>query len=329
MSSYNVASYKNEFLEIWDSFIQNSRNGTFLNSKRFLNYHPPERFLDSSLMFYKKNNLIAVFPAAQIRDENKMILFSHPGATYGGIIIGTKVRLKDIDEIVDQLKQFAINNDYNKIVIKVPPRIYHKYPSDEIEFILFKNDFKVIKRDLTTAIYLPNFGKKFGVSMDSRCKRAIRSAENQGLVVKESNNLEAYWQILIENLKKYNTSPIHTITEIKLLKSLFPNKIKLFSAFIEDQMVAGTLIFITQTTIHTQYIAMLYEYQHYRPTNAVFNYLIQKGISENFLYLNFGVSTEGFGEKINWNLFDFKESFGARGIIHELYELEFKRGNEI
>ena len=330
MNQIRSVKYTKEYLGIWDSFVKNSRNGTFLNTKRFLNYHPQGKFEDLSLLFYKKNVLISVFPAALVKDKNdNNMLFSHPGSTYGGIIISNKTKLKHVDDIVKKLINFSISNVIEKIVIKLPPRIYYKYPSDEIDFILFKNNFKIRKRDLTTTIFFPNFRKNYNQLMDSSCKRAIKSAKNQGLTVQVSNDFDAYWKILTQNLKKHNTTPVHSITEIQLLKSLFPDKIQLFSAFLNGKMIGGTITFLTTTTIHTQYIAMLYEFQQFRPINAVFDFLIQYGISKGYIYLNFGVSTEEYGDKINWNLFDFKESFGARGILHELYELKINKCDKI
>ncbi|MGQ4876438.1 MAG: GNAT family N-acetyltransferase [Promethearchaeia archaeon] len=318
-----LIEYSNEYLNEWDSFIEHSRNGTFLNSKKFLNYHPPDRFKDSSLLFFKKNSLVSIFPAAIIENNFKKNLDSHPGSTYGGIIINKKVNIKIVNEIIEEIIRYCKRKNISNIIIKPPPKIYHNYPSDEVDFILYKKGFKLKKRNLSTAIFLPNLNKERGKSIENRCKRAIKSAEKQGVYVNESNDLKTFWEILKKNLQtKYKVEPVHTLEEITYLKSLFPERIKLFAAFFNDEMIGGTLTFITSRVIHTQYIGMMYKYQKARPINAVFNYLINYGIREGFDYLNFGVSTESFGEVINWGLFDFKESFGGGGVIHDLYELK-------
>ena len=51
----------------WDNFIdERSVNGTFLVSRRFLNYHPEGRFKDVSLIIYNEKNNIA---ANKIKNE--------------------------------------------------------------------------------------------------------------------------------------------------------------------------------------------------------------------------------------------------------------------
>lgn len=52
-------------IPLWEHFVQNSRNGTFMQQRKFLNYHPPGKFIDRSLLvFDKKQQLLAVIPAA-------------------------------------------------------------------------------------------------------------------------------------------------------------------------------------------------------------------------------------------------------------------------
>jgi len=315
-----IKNYNDNYYNEWNHFVKYSRNGTFLNSMKFLKYHPPERFKDSSLLFFENQSLIGVIPATEIKKEKSKEFFSHPGSTYGGIIVNYRTTLKDVDQIVKNLLNYCKENKFTKIIIKTPPKIYHHYPSDEIDFILSKYGFN-IKRDLTSSIFLPQFGKKRGCTYKKSCKRAIKTSKKEGLIVKESENFEEFWKILKKNLEvRYKTDPVHSLKEIKLLKALFPKKIRLLGAFFDEKIIAGVVLFIMPQTIHTQYIAMLYEYQKMRPVNAIFDYLINYGLKNGYLYINFGVSTENFGEKINWGLFKFKESFGGRGIIHESYE---------
>ncbi len=92
----------------WDSFVRNANNGTIFHLRKFLNYHSPERFKDNSIEFYKGNNLLSVFPAADIMKEGKRILVSHPGASYGSFITKEDLSIKDAIEIVEELNGYAI-----------------------------------------------------------------------------------------------------------------------------------------------------------------------------------------------------------------------------
>ena len=44
---YYIIKYNSSLEHEWDEFINNSINGTFLQSRRFLNYHPEGRFVDN------------------------------------------------------------------------------------------------------------------------------------------------------------------------------------------------------------------------------------------------------------------------------------------
>ena len=67
--------YENKYEDRWDRFVlEKSRNGTFLQTRRFLSYHPTERFTDASLMVLQGGNIAAVIPSCEIVDD---VVFFH------------------------------------------------------------------------------------------------------------------------------------------------------------------------------------------------------------------------------------------------------------
>ena len=64
---YKLIEYTNEFEAIWDNFIYASNQGTFLHTRRYLNYHN-DRFLDKSLLIKFNEKIIAVFPSNNFID---------------------------------------------------------------------------------------------------------------------------------------------------------------------------------------------------------------------------------------------------------------------
>ena len=63
--SFIVRPYTETLADKWDAFVMSHAvNGTFLHTRRFLNYHPQGRFEDCSLMIYNAQELCAVIPAA-------------------------------------------------------------------------------------------------------------------------------------------------------------------------------------------------------------------------------------------------------------------------
>lgn len=71
MSSITVEYYQgNE--EEWDRFVlQESINGLFLETRKFINYHPKGKFKDCSICIRKGNQLVGVILACEINDPEK------------------------------------------------------------------------------------------------------------------------------------------------------------------------------------------------------------------------------------------------------------------
>ena len=86
---------------VWDDFIENSKNGTFMLKRDYMDYHA-DRFKDFSLMFYEDDKLIAVMPASVHGDEIR----SHGGLTYGGIVSNKKMTAQKMLDVLDSLTAF-------------------------------------------------------------------------------------------------------------------------------------------------------------------------------------------------------------------------------
>ena len=82
-----IELYKDNYKCLWDSFVDNSKNGTFLHKRDYMEYHK-DRFEDFSLMVFDESDseimqLIALLPANIVDDT----VYSHRGLTYGALII--------------------------------------------------------------------------------------------------------------------------------------------------------------------------------------------------------------------------------------------------
>ena len=113
--AYTIAYYTPADEEQWDKFIlTRSMNGTFLQTRKFINYHPQDRFIDRSLCIRKGSELVAVVLACEIMDEGKRTFFAHKGTTFGGISICRNVYTASaINEILASVgKQMNVSRVY-------------------------------------------------------------------------------------------------------------------------------------------------------------------------------------------------------------------------
>ena len=317
--------YKAEMQEEWDDFVWKSRNGTIFHTQKFLSYHPPGKFEDCSLLFKDKGKIMAVFPAAVLR-EKEVLLRSHPGASYGGLILLHKADSAVALEVLKGLIEFAKKLGCSAIQIDVAPSVYQNYPCEEIDFALHHQGFKYAYLELSSAIYLPEGELKWWAMFKDDTARSITKAlaDNQ-IKVRESEDWEYYWEILKENLKRHSTTPAHSLKEILKLKELFPDKIRLTASYLDNKMIAGVVCFVcNKRAFITFYHAQDYEYQQYRSMNLILYRLMEWGFEKKYKYMVLGISTEERGQKINWGLFRFKEGFGGRGVLRRHYRLELK-----
>ena len=112
----SIVEYKDEYEEKWDRFVSTgSINGTFLQTRRFLNYHPKERFVDNSLLFFNGEEIVAVLPAHKAEER----LISHEGSTFGGIIIGRQYcKIVYVDMIMGVLDTYLREKAFKEVIIK-------------------------------------------------------------------------------------------------------------------------------------------------------------------------------------------------------------------
>jgi hypothetical protein len=299
-----IIKYEKKYEKMWDEFINNSKNGTIFHTQKFLSYHQ-DKFIDTSIMIFKNNNLKALFPAIEF--ENRII--SHRGSTYGGLIVGIKNNIKDNLEIWE-----TIINYYNKVIeFRKSEYIFDLYPSQEVEFSAKYLGFKEVNSELSTCLDL-DF-----IKLSERRKRAIKKCNNLNIIF-DDNDYQTFYNILETNLLKYKTTPTHSLQEIKLLKSLFSKEYQLITIYKNNQMIAGIwLILATKKTAHTFYIAQNYDFKELQPLSCIVKEIIKYLQTKNFKYLNFGISTENGGKDINKGLFEFKESFSGFGVNRYYY----------
>ncbi|MCK4527404.1 GNAT family N-acetyltransferase [candidate division WOR-3 bacterium] len=310
-----IEKYTPAEAERWDEFINDSGNGTIFHTRRFLSYHPSERFNDRSLIIKENNNWVGVFPAA-LSDN---AISSHPGASYGGIIFNDFTGIKKIHQITDTLIDYIRNElKCNQIEITLPPIIYHTTLCNYLDFALLRNNFTYKKRELSA--YIPITKNPFNI-FKQESRTATRKSKRDGVVVKEGRSIEDFYHILENNLSmRHNVEPTHTLSELLLLKELFPSRIRLFSSIYKEKQIASTLLFETnKKVVLAFYISHIQEYQHLRPVNLLFYEVIRWAYRNRYHFLDLGTFT--LDMEPNFGLGRFKESLGARGIFRDYLQL--------
>ncbi len=303
----------------WDSFVNKCVNGTMFHTRKFLSYHPDNRFEDYSVEFYKKNRLFSVFPAVNVNYNGKKTLFSHRGASYGGFVYEEGLSIRQAYNLVDALVKFAKSHQFEQIVMTLPPIIYERRLSNYIDFAMLKKGFTYLKREVSSIVQLEN-DIDLNIKKFKRTNRtAFRKAQKLGVEIRQTEDYAAFYEILKKNLKiRHDVQPTHTLDELIRLKNMYPDKIRFFGAYVKDELVAGVVMFDCNPEVTLAfYISHKESMQEYRGVNLLFYHIIKDSIEKGFQYLDFGIFTVNM--EPNFGLGRFKEGFGSSGVLRDTF----------
>ena len=311
MKGFNIERYHDSLRDVWDDFVERSKNGTFMLTRKFIGYHG-ERFKDASLLVFKKEKLIAVFPA----NNSEQTIYSHQGLSYGGLVLPKQIKLIDVLTVFGEILKYYNQKGFLNLIIKQTPALYHLQPSEEIQYALFVTQAELYRRDAAICLR-PSFFKP-----NENRRRKIKSANSHDFQIRETNNMEPFWnEVLIPNLQiSHGGIPVHSLQEIQYLKDTFPEHVKQYDIYEGDKILGGTTLFNTKKTSLAQYISATPYGKSTDALSALFAYIIKEKCN-SFDYFSFGHSNEDNGRVLNQTLSYWKESFGGSTLTHDFYKV--------
>lgn len=327
MSSITVEYYQgNE--EEWDRFVlQNSMNGLFLETRKFINYHPKGKFKDCSICIRKGNQLVGVILGCEINDPEKT-LFAHKGTTFGGLTVSSQIyNAQRMDEVFSVLEEFLRNQGFKKVYLKMVPGIYQKEDCSLVDYFLYKKQFHAYS-ELNFYIDLRNISEDITMSFSSSKRRDYRYSLKNNLQFRKLNTREEiaeYYEVLQMNLQKLSLPSVHSLNDLyDLALNRFPKRVEFYGVFFENMIIAGSMLFLlSDDVIHTQYLSSNADYLDLFPMDFLIGNLIEHSVQKGYKTFSFGICTEDQGRYLNFGLSRFKEGFGAEYCINYSYEKEY------
>lgn len=303
--------------EMWDDFVTNqSVNGTFLHTRRFLNYHPEDRFRDCSLLLHYDSHLAAVCPANLLEKEGKKIFLSHQGSTYGGLVIAKRYyKAKYVVAMVAELKEFLRKHGFGEAYLKLTPDILSE-DSALLEFACYYHGFSEYK-EINPYIDYEYYKEPVIRNFSQGKKTHVHNCERENVTIRPLQSEEEigeYYDILCKNLKKYDLAPVHSLAELLDLKyNRLKNECEFFGAYLDGTMVAGGLMFYFQKAMvaHTQYLSARSEYASLSPMTYLYYWIIKTMKERGYRKLSWGICTEERGRILNFGLLNNKEAYGS------------------
>lgn len=297
----------------WDDFVSRSRNATFLHMRGYMDYHR-DRFTDASLILRDDKGGVAALLPANIEGGR---VISHGGLTYGGLLVSGKTDVMAVCQAFRAIRDFYHSMGIRELIYKPVPTIYDRQPAQEDRYALFLEGAVTDVVNISSAVDLSSLG-----NYNENTRRNIRKALREKVTVGESADMETFHHILSALLAaRYSATPVHTLDELRRLKKLFPDNIRLLLAWRDGHAVAGSLLYVTATVVHTQYIASTDEGKACDALSLLFDTAIRAARADGKRYFDFGTSNGDRGRYLNTGLIRQKNGFGGRGVAYPSYKI--------
>lgn len=295
----------------WDAFVAQSKNGTFLFFRDYMDYHA-NRFEDHSLLFYCDGRLYGLMPANRKGD----VFQTHAGLTYGGLVMDAKTTAATTVHLFSELNDYLRGEGFQHVLYKCIPWMYHQLAAEEDLYAIARTcNARLQERDLGTVIIQRNT-----IRWERIRRRALKRAQEAGIVVERSNDMAGFWQVLCDNLKRtYDSKPVHTLDEIELLHARFPENIVLYVAKKKSEILAGVVLYVSTQVARAQYSSATPEGKQLGAIDIIYDRIICHDYV-HLPYFEFGTSAQADSNAINETLVFQKEGFGGRGICFDRYE---------
>ena len=331
MLELRIEEYREELQEKWDDFVlTKSTNGTFLQTRNFLNEHG-NRFTDRSLLICKgTNTIVAVVPACETFDGNKKIYNSHGGSTFGGVVIGNEFYdIEHVEAMIGVLEDYVKDNGYDEVRLCCTSDIFARRDTELLKYFLYQKGYREYD-ELSCYIDFNDYKEDVASNFSAARRRGCKYAHRYAMELKKletRTELEEFYQILCDNLRKYDTKPVHSLEElVEFKEKRLADVVEFYGVYMEKRIIAGSMVFKFEMRVfHTQYLAADQSCLNLYPMNFLDEGLITTARDEGFQYFSFGISTEDKGRILNKSLAQFKEGFGAKFGINRTYIKKVER----
>jgi hypothetical protein len=312
VKNYSVRLYTSEDYAIWNNFVGTAKNATFLFHRDFMEYHS-DRFQDFSLLVFEEDKLVSIIPANCTEDK----VYSHSGLTYGGFVLGKAVGENDFRMIYTAVVDFLKTEKKKQLVIKEMLSFYHQTETTNFADFFIEKGAEIINKKMNLAI---DFKSDYTISKSK--KKHYKRLQSESLVVKKEENFETFWAKVLTPLlnEKYNTKPLHSLSEITFLQQKFSHNIEQYSLYCDEEILAGITIFKTQNVVKSQYGATTEKGKKHRALDYLFIHLIEK-FGKSFDYFDMGTIDNNSDLGYNEGLFNQKKELGCDLYYQNTYQI--------
>ena len=309
--------------EEWNQEVIENNQQTFFISQKFLNYHPKGRFEQFNIFIYLEEKLYLIIPGTKKQRE----VFSHNGATYGGVVQFFETEKKNNKEIFIHLKKFLKKQNVDVLKFRLPPDLFiSKSRNSFLQSIdniqnLFEEEETYVDLQNKDIENLASTGFRRNHQRDIK-KILLINEEIKIEKISKDSEVEEYYKILVMNLKKHKVLPTHSLDELKWLISNLSDYIWIDVLKYENKIISGIVYFeMNKNVLHYFYGSIDYTFKYQGAIKYLYWQSMIKAKKLGYNYINFGVDSK-FGENPNDNLKSFKEGFGGTHVYRKTVKID-------
>ena len=315
---FKIFNNSQEFIASYQNILDLQSTSHIFGSPYFLNYHT--KINCYYIAFEKSGKLIAYLPYSVV-DKN---FLSHQGATYGGFVQLVNLNKQEIDYIYLETINYMKKVGAKTLTIRFLPSLFLNNKNEELNSY-FKSKMITLFSEDEYYLTLDNNIKDIeSVSFRKDHKRDIKNfAKTNFEIIEDSTNenIDVFYRILKENLKKHKATPTHTFDELNWLFEHLNNNFKLTLIRNTETYLAGSVkISLNNSTDYLIYASLNYEANIRGSLKYLYWFAAKDSFSHNKKYLTFGINNKS-NEKKNVGLNSFKIGFRSNVILRDTYKL--------
>lgn len=282
------------------------------------------------MIYNKKKNLVAVCPGCVLEKDGLKTFFSHKGSTFGGLILDQRVyQAKYVIPMIQEFQAYLKEKGYDDCYLKMTSALFSRQSDALFQYAFSYCGFREYK-ELSTYVDFRGYQGDILSHLAQGKRTNVHHNEEQGAVLRTLETDEEvglFYDILCENLRKYDAKPVHTLAELLEFKnSRFPKECEFLGIYLGDELVAGGMMFyfLQVNVAHTQYLAQKQEYAKLSPMSYLYYAILVEMKKRGYNSVSWGIVTEDLGRELNIGLVTSKEDYGSTFCNNMTYYQNFQ-----
>jgi len=299
----------------WDALVKVAPNGHLMARTGFFRYHA-DRFEDASLFFFRGRRPLGVLPANRVGDT----LWSHQGVSFGGLILHPRTHFSHVEAAVSALRDHLRAGGFKSFMYRPAPHPYQVFPREEDVFFLEQAGARRVDTKLHSMVLC---GEPSALTAKT-WNHTVRRSKESGVTVRAGldADLPAVWGLVEQALERHGQNAVHTIDDIALLRSRFPDEVPILLAESgSGELLSGQVLLRSGRTLTLLYVGDALAGRELNAGTMLQDHVMNAPENAGF-WFDLGQWCDTGSRQGSDSLLQYKEAAGGRLIQRHTWQLD-------